>query len=786
MGKYGYFDEEKKEYVITDPLPPRPWINYLTNSRMGAFISQGAGGLAWYHQPVSGRISRYNFMVLPEDRPGFYIYIREEDGTYWNPSFQPCQTPLNFWECRHGMGYTKFLARHKGIKSELTFFVPQDEDVMVFDLRVKNTDRYKTKLFISNYLEFSLFEYYKEVVGWIVLRNQIRFLYNREKNIIKYYYFVHEAENTNPVFLTSTPKPDCFECDRQRFIGRGRDTSNPESIEKGTLSDSQLPGGGVGIASLGYHIELAPGEEKRIIWTLGAGKKWEDAEMLAEKYQDPQSANEGYKKTCDFWDSILSILKTDIPDGEIRNMVNIWNPYGSYATFFRDRDISTELPGFATGIRFRDAMQNNMSMCTLHSDTARERTELLLAHQRADGSAIDRFLPGDKEKPASSGAQRCDNSVWPPITVYLYLGETGDLNFLNKKIPYMDKGEDTVYNHLMAGLKQIVRDSGPNGLPLLKGRDWDDHLELFKEEGAESVMTTQNWCYAARQMKEICNKCGKSEDASWIDRQLKNYTLTLNTAAWDGEWYRQVLFTGDKVPLGSRKRRENKIYINTQAWAVISGTAPEERAVLCMNKMREYLNTSYGIRFLTPPYTGIPEPEDPLVSNGPGLGENGGVFVQANCWAIMAETFLGRGDIAYEYYRKIAPPIISEEIGPDIYLNEPYMYSSHIVAEPDIRKGMANLSWLTGSVNWMYIVATQHILGIRPTLNGLTLKPCIPSEWEGFRAKRIYRKALYDISVKRGTVKEERLKVDGKPVRGTLIPVVPEGKEAQIELLIPN
>ncbi len=323
----------------------------------------------------------------------------------------------------------------------------------------------------------------------------------------------------------------------------------------------------------------------------------------------------------------------------------------------------------------------------------------------------------------------------------------------------------------MAGLFQIARDSGDHGLPLLKGRDWDDHLGLFSEEGAESVMTAQNWCYAGRLMREICLIAGAVEDARRIDARIARYTAALNGPAWDGEWYRQVLFRHGKTALGSHERAENKIYINTQAWAVISGTAPDGRGVQCMDKMREYLDTPYGIRFLTPPYTGIPEPHDRLVSNGPGLGENGGIFLQANCWAIMAETMLGRGGRAYEYYRKIAPPVVSENAGADIYLNEPYMYSSHIAAEPDLRRGMGNLSWLTGTVNWMYIVATQHILGIRPVLNGLCIAPCIPRDWPGFRVVRKFRNTRYEIEVVNRLAGRSSVELDDHPLEGNILPV---------------
>lgn len=774
---YGHFDEIAREYVITDPLTPRPWVNYLSTRHMGALVSQGAGGLAWHVEPGTRRLSRYDFLGLPEDRPGFYVYLREPDGTVWNPSFQPCQTPLDAWECRHGMGYTRFVARRGDLETELTFLVPPAGDVLLWDLTVHNRGRQSRKLFIANYLEFGLFEYYKEMLGWIVLRNQIRFLFDPRVNAIKYHYFVHEAAHTHPVFLSGSGRPSGFDCSRTSFIGRGRDTSNPIAIERGRLSRNVLPGGGLGIGSLGYNVTLPPGGSRRIVWSLGAAETWDQADALAVKYHDPAQVDAARDALRVFWDGLLGTFQAELADPPIRSMLNAWSPYGCYATFYRDRDISTELPGLASGIRFRDAMQNVMSVCQLNPPEARARIELILSHQRADGSAPNAFVPtAAADAQPHQGEPRCDSPVWSPITVYGYVAETGDLGFLDRQLPYLDSSTGTVYDHLLAGLRQIARDTGSHGLPLLKGRDWDDHVCLFAEPGAESVMTAQNWCYAGRLMRELCLHAGRTADARWIDRQIKSYTTALNRHAWDGAWYRQILYRGKRVPLGSAKRRENKIYINTQAWAVISGTAPAGRAARCLDQMREHLDTPLGLKFLTPPYTGIPEPEDRLISNGPGLGENGGIFIQANCWAIMAEAMLGRAEEAYRYYRKIAPPILSETAGPDVYLNEPYMYSSHIVAEPDARRGMANLSWLTGSVNWMYIVATQFLLGIQPTLSGLRVAPCLPRSLGPVRIVRRFRGAEYRITLTPGTRA-------GRAANGTVLPLAPDGQtvEATVE-----
>jgi len=780
---YGHFDEARREYVVTEPLTPRAWINFLSNGRMGAIASAGAGGLAWYIRPESRRISRYDFMGLPEDRPGFYVYIREADGTTWNPSYQPCQTPVDSWEGRHGMGYTRFVSARNGLEAELVLFVPPTDDVLLWDLRLRNNRDTDERLFLANYIEFSLFEYYRELLAWIVLRNQISFTYDEKLHTIKYDPFVCEAPHNTPVFLTGTGTPAGFDCDRPAFIGRGRDTSNPLAVEEARSFGSELHTGGLGIGSLSYEIDVPAGGEQRVVWTLGATETWDEADQLAVKYHDTAAVDKAWDELTAYWEEKVGGFQADFPDAPTRAMVNAWSPYGTFVTFFRDRDISTDITGISYGIRFRDSFQNCMSIGHLAPEIATPRMELLLAHQRADGSAPNSFTYDQTAQPDDGHRPRCDNAVWPPMAVYAYLSETGDMAFLDKPVPYLDGGEGPVYEHLMAGLHQLVRDSGDNGLPLLKGCDWDDHLSLFGEEGAESVMTAQNWCYAAGLMKEICLQQGQADDAAWIEQETANYAEALNRAAWDGQWYRQVLYRGNKVALGSSDRAENKIYVNTQSWAVISGTAPPDRATLCMDKVRELLNSDVGVRLLWPGYTGVPEPGDPLIGNAPGLGENGGVFLHANTWAIMAEAMLGRGDNAFEYYRQVSPGVLSEYVGQDLYLNEPYMFSSHIAADPDPRKGMANISWMTGTVNWMYIVATQHILGVRPTLAGLQVRPALPSAWPEVRVTRRYRGATYRIHmVNKGNGKVTGITVDGTPINGDVLPVLSAGQEADVQV----
>lgn len=779
----GHFDEARREYVITDPDTPRPWINYLFNRRLGAFVSQGAGGCCWLDSPRVGRLSRYRFLNLPEDRPGFYDYIRQSDGVVWSPSFHPCRTPLQDWSCRHGMGYTEFHARHGGVEARYRLFIAPADNVLIADLTLRHVEPQgrPASLFVANYLEFGLLEFWKEMVGWMVLRNQTHFLYDPALPGIRYVYRAYEAERTPAVLLSMWPDPEGFACDRDAFIGRGRSEANPEAMERGCLGGSELPGGGRGIGSLGRSVRLEPGAQTRLFWVLAAEDEPAAAQRLVQRYRQPDVVDQAWCALGRDWQDRLGRLQVEVPDADMRCSLNAWNPLAIIVNARHDRGISTEAPCFSTGMNYRDHAQHNLALAAIDPDHVRATLRQILSHQCRDGRAMDGFIPG-KPTPAPT-FDRCDNNVWPPMTVHQYVCETGDLAFLGEELPFHDGGQASVYEHLLLGLRQVVRDVGEHGLPLLASQDWDDHLAILSEPGAESVMTAQNWCYAATLLAELAGALGREDDQGWLAQQREAFGAALNRCAWDGEWYRQVLFRGGKTALGSQAREENQLYLNTQSWAVISGTATAERARQCMDSVARRLDTPNGIKLLTPPYTGIPTPRDPLLSNGPGLGENGGIFVHANCWAIMAEAMLGRGDQAFRYYRQCLPSVLARRVGPARYLNEPYVHSSHILAEPDGRAGMANISWLSGTMNWMYLAATQYILGVRPTLEGLRLRPCLPSPWTGATVLRRYRGATYRIVIARGGQGGgPRVVVDGVVALGGLIAPVAAGREVTVEV----
>lgn len=774
--KYGYFDDHKREYVVTNPYPPTTWINYLSNGRLCTMLSQGGGGMTFLDSAASVRFTRYKMSrSVPTDRPGHYVYIREKDGTLWSPTYEPVRTELDNWKCRHGLGYSIFEGSYKGMDAKLKFFIHPDHNVLIWDLELENNRENETELMITPYVEFSFLDAHEEAFSFHWCRMANSFTYDKELGAVKYYYGApyYEYPRTQ-VFMSGSEMPQGFDCDRDSFMGRRGTEERPEAVVDGKLTNSELPGGGHGAGALQYNISLKVGEKKRMCFYLGGIPTWEEADKLIASFKNTSLVDEGFRKLTTFYDEYVGKMQIEVPDKDMERFVNIWNPYNCRQSFERARFVSAIHTGMGGGMQSRDSMQDALSITYLKPEWTRERIAVIMRYQHPDGRFIDTFDPKLGKEPEDTG-RRCDNGVWSIYTVYGYLAESGDLDFLKEKIPYYKGEQATIFMHLWLAMRYMTENQGDNGLPLMFGQDWNDSLNMFKEEGAETVMLAQQIVYACTLFKEISKAYDNNEAVKWCENTKKRLIKAINNdTVWDGEWYKRILYKNGRTPLGSKERSEAKIYLNSQSWAVISGAAPEERAKQCMDSAREHLNTPYGLKLLWPPYTGIPEPPHPLVANVPGVSENGGIFNHANTWAIIAEACLGRGNKAYEYYHQCLPPVVINKVGIETYKNEPYCYSSHIIAEPDERAGMALLSWLSGTTTWMYIAATQYIMGIRPTLSGLCIDPCIPSNWKGFKVKRNNRGILYDITVNNPEGVQKGIKiieVDGITIEGNIIPI---------------
>ncbi len=739
---YGYFDDAHGEYVITDPLTPMPWINYLGNTRLSAFISQQAGGLAWHVEPQQRRLTRYHFLPAPGDRPGFYVYVRDEErGTLWNPHFAPTCRPLESFECRHGLGYSSFTGECEGIRVGVRYFIPPNDDVLVWDVTVENLGPTPRALTLASYVEFGVLEFMRELF-WCYLKNQIGFEYDPREKWIQYHYHVFEAPFAPAIFFACTRPTDGFDCSRAAFCGRGGSLERPAM----GLSGSQLPGGGHGCGSLGVRLRLAPGGRERFAFLLGVAEDWPAAARLKARLDVEKAFGElqaGWRRKTD-------TIQVTSGDAHFDRCVNLWNPLNCQVTLERTRDLSTDHVG-VDGMRFRDTMQDALAVATFDPAFAAERIRLVLASQASDGSGNFAFYPFAPKPRFNLEPVRCDNTVWPIMTVSNLVNETGDLSFFDERLPFRDGGEASVYGHILAGLRYIDARLGPTGLPTLFHADWNDGLAVFRDEHAESVMLGMQMVYALGLFRAFARRLGRGPDADWCEAREAHYRDVCNSdAVWDGAWYRRLLLSNG-LTIGSQSRTQGRIYLEPQVWAVISGVGDRDgRGRQAMEAVFEHLNTSRGLCICAPPYTGIPNPEDPLVGNAPGTGENGAIFCHANTWAIIAECLLGHGDRAFDYYRKMLPSVAAEDVGQDHWGREPYVFNSTVVGPAQQQDfGRGGISWLTGTASWMYIAATQYILGIRPALEGLQVTPCLPAQWEGVRVARRFRGRTYDLELGR-------------------------------------
>ncbi len=771
MNKYGRFDDRAREYAIARPDTPSPWINYLMGRNLTAFVSQSGGGLAYFKEPSEGRLMRYRFNGVPADSPGFYLYIQDGSST-WNPTFRPTCAPLDRYECRHGLGYTAFSSEKNGVSAEMSLLIPPEDDIILWSVQLTNMSSSPKRLKLTSYIEFALHGYMKDTLAYLVCGNQWRLWFDKKVNGVKTKYFAFESMFEGECIFSCTEPVRACEIDRDKFLGFGRTEANPIGLE-GRLSNSDVPDGGrYACGALQSEITLKPGASRCVLYRYAVSDRFRESARLLRKYRTAEDVARAKEAIRKWWEISLSGLQVNTPDDSLDSMINSWFPYNSRVTFRLGRSISTRHTGGAGALRYRDSMQDAMPAALLFRDEAKERIERILQTMYADGHCATGVNP-ETMKPDMEHHIRSDAAVWGVFTVYEYLSETGDMAFLEKELPYLDKGRGTVFEHLFRSLRFIAENTGKDGLPKLFDCDWNDFLQIFTVayRGCQSVMVAQQFIYAAKLLVEIAERLRRRKEIEFLRRASRRFTSVLESEkCWDGAWYRRLL--GDGLVMGSKKNKDAQIFLNTQSWAVIAGTLDRSRTIRAMDSVHERLNTHYGLRIFAPAFWTMPDGRTRVPTNTPGAGENGGVFLHANTWAAMAETMLGRGERAWEYYSQILPPNLSKR-NPELYSNEPYAFTSWIYGPDHERAGTGQLSWLTGGASWMYIIGTEYILGIRPTLDGLLINPCIPAHWKEYRIRRIWRGTRYDITVRNPdglNCGDLNLVLDGKEIEGKLIP----------------
>lgn len=768
--KYGRFDERSREFVITDPRTPAPWINYLMGRDLHAFISQGAGGTAWFREPAHGRLTRYRFNGLPVDSPGFYLYIKD-GAQVWNPSYFPVMARLDQYECRHAPGVTRFVSAKNGVAAEVRYFIPPEDSIMIWDATLTNNTRATKRLQLYTYVEFSLHGVFKDTEAFLVCGNQYRAYFDRAANGIVVDYFAWEAPFMGKSIFASTRKTRRFDVDRNVFVGAGRSEANPVGLERG-LSNSELRDGGrYSCGVLENELVIPPGATRRIAYLHAVTENLAASRRLVRKYSAPAAVDRARARLRRHWETTLSAAQVATPDPALNALLNTWFPYNCRVTFNISRSISSRHTGGGDALRFRDSMQDTMPAVTFFPQAARAKILKIYRTMLASGKTVCGVNPQTMLTDDTKWT-RIDGALWGVFTVYRYLAETGDYALLDEVVPYYDKGRGTILDHLLRGMRFIGDHDGGCGLPKIFDVDWNDMLTLFSRayRDVQSVMVAEQFIYAARLLIEILDAVRRPAARPWLERKIHRYTAVLNSSAcWDGAWFKRLLMK-DRV-MGSRRNREGKIFLNAQSWAVIAGELDPAKTRQAMDSVRARLATECGIRLFAPPFTKMLDNRTPFHCNTPGAGENGGIFLHANTWAVIAEALLGNAGRAWEYYRSILPSALSGR-DPDRYANEPYVFSSWVYGPDHERFGNGQLAWLTGGASWMHTVGLEYILGVRPTLKGIVFSPCVPGHWKSYALRRRLRGCMYDVVVNnpRGPAAGGvRVVADGRTLPGNML-----------------
>lgn len=800
--KFGHFDDVKKEYVITTPQTPYPWINYLGSQDFFSLISNTAGGYCFYKDARLRRITRYRYNDIPVDNNGRYFYLND-NGTIWSPGFRPVKTPLDSYECRHGLGYTSITGSKNGVEATELFFVPLNQNCEIHKVTLKNTSGSKKELGLYSFVEFCLWNAYDDMTNF--QRN-----FNTGEVEIEGSTIYHKTEyrerRDHYAFYHVNTAVDGFDTDRDAFLGAYNGVENAAAVfenkSRNSVADGWHP-----IASHGIKVTLNPGETKDYVFVLGyienpvpekfnadgSLNKTRAHEMIA-RFDTTAKVDASLKELADYWDTLLSKYSIKSGDEKLNRMVNIWNQYQCMVTFNLSRSASYFESGIGRGMGFRDSNQDIPGFVHQIPGRAKERILDLAATQLEDGGAYHQYQPLTKKGNNEIGGNFNDDPLWLIYSVASYIKETGDWSLLDEVVPF-DNNDDLakpMFDHIKASFDHVVNNLGPHGLPLIGRADWNDCLNLncfsdtpdesfqctTNQDGktAESVLIAGIFVLMGRDYVEICERRGLKDEANRANQCIDDMIKAVLENAYDGEWFLRAYDNfGNKI--GSKENEEGKIYIESQGFCVMAGIGVEDgRAQKALDSVRELLDSKYGIVLLYPAYTKYSLNLGEISSYPPGYKENGGIFCHNNPWIIAAETVLGRGDRAFEYYSKIAPAYL-EDIS-EIHKMEPYVYPQMVAGKQAKNFGQAKNSWLTGTAAWNFMVISQWILGIIPGYDGLIVNPCIPSSLKEYEVTRQYRGAEYVITIRNpnGVCKGVKsVTVDGKAVEGNVLPVFDGG-----------
>ncbi|MBQ5386919.1 MAG: glycosyl transferase [Lachnospiraceae bacterium] len=804
--KFGYFDDEAKEYVITTPKTPLPWINYLGSQDFFGLFSNTAGGYDFYKDAKLLRLTRYRYNNCPLDNGGRYYYIKDGD-TIWNPGWQPTQTPLDSYSCRHGLGYSVITGSKNGVEAKLEAFVPVGDSCEINRITLTNDSDVTKTLDLFSMVEFCL---------WNAEDDSTNFQRNFSTGEVEVigstiYHKTEYRERRNHYAVYSVNKPiEGFDTSRDAFVGVYNGFANPEAVLEGKSRNSVAHGWAL-VGSHHLKVTLTPGACEDFVFVLGycenpVDEKFEapgiinkkPANELLAKYKTSAQVDAALDDLHNYWNKLLSTYRVDTEDERLNRLVNVWNQYQCMVTFNMSRSASYYESGMGRGMGFRDSCQDLLGFVHLIPERARERIIDIANTQFEDGSTYHQYQPLTKKGNAAIGGGFNDDPLWLIACVSAYIRETGDFSILDEKCAFDSDFSKAVplMEHLDRSFSYTTKNRGPHKLPLIGRADWNDCLNLncfsaepgesFQITGpsegpvAESVFIAGMYVKYGKEYSDLLRATGNTARADEVDQLVADMTAAIEDAGWDGEWFVRA-YDANSNPVGSHVCEEGQIYIEPQGMCVMAGVGVDNgKAQKALDSVKERLDTKYGIVLLQPAYTKYHLELGEISSYPPGYKENAGIFCHNNPWIACAEAVMGHGDRAFEVFKKTCP-VYLEEIS-EIHRTEPYVYCQMVAGCDAPSHGEGKNSWLTGTAAWTFTCISQYLLGIQPTLQGLQLNPCIPHDMKGYKLDRTYRGTTYHITFDNAAGVERGVKsvtVDGAPIEGNILPLT-DKKEVEV------
>jgi len=804
--KYGFFDDINKEYVITNPRTPFPWINYMGTGGFFSIVSNTGGGYSFYKDARLRRITRNRYNNVPVDDGGKYFYVND-GGQIWSPGWKPVKKELDSYECRHGLGYSKITGELNQLSAEVLYFVPQQFDGEVIKVKLKNKSNLQKSIKLHSFAEWAL---------WDALDDMTNFQRNFNTGEVEidgsciYHKTEYRERRNHFAFYIVNNEINGFDTDRETFLGTYNGFDQPEMVCKGQSGDSVAHGWSP-VASHFIEVDLQPDEEREFVFVLGYVENDNEekfsapnvinkskATKMISQFQTSEQVNAALKALQDFWSDLLGNLNISSNDEKLDRMVNIWNQYQCMVTYFFSRSTSYFESGIGRGMGFRDSNQDIIGMVHLLPELARQRIIDLASTQLEDGSAYHQYQPLTKKGNHEVGGNFNDDPLWLILSVSAYLKETGDWSLLEQTAPFNNDGNDApVFEHIKRSFYHVVNNLGPHNLPLIGRADWNDCLNLncFSDKPGESFQTTNNkigktaesvmiagmFVLYGEEFARICDFTGKKEEANQARIHVDNMKNAIDKSGWDGDWFlRAYDYYGDKV--GSKENEEGQIFIEPQGFCVMAGIGLEDgRAEKALKSVKEKLATPYGIVLLNPAYTKYHINLGEITTYPPGYKENAGIFCHNNPWIIIAETMIGHADLAFDYYKRITPAYL-EDIS-ELHKTEPYVYSQMIAGKDAAKPGEAKNSWLTGTAAWNFYTVSQYILGIKPDYDGLTIAPNLSSSIKELSFTRKFRGNTYLVKIINHGGKKQSCLVNGKEWNGTL-PLSKNNEIFEVEIIL--